>query len=100
MMYSSGNLNKLIQNINVLKKYRSTLFFRDSGGYQTWYEAIAVIEYKGTLSNIGQSSGHYMCDIKGKVANSWFRTNDNCNSFPVPVLDVSKYGYAVLYKRV
>ena len=97
MMYSSGNLNKFNNQFYFINNPNS---YRDAGGSNTWYEAIAVIEYKGQLSSIGQSSGHYMCDIKDKVTNSWFRTNDNRNPFGVHVSNVSKHGYAVLYKRV
>ena len=63
------------------------------------YEAIAVIEYKGTLSSTGESHGHYLCDIKDKKTNSWYKTNDNCDPVKISVSDVSKNGYAIMYKR-
>ena len=74
-------------------------YLRDAGGFQTHYEAIAVIEYQGTLSSTGESHGHYICDIKDKNTNLWFKTNDNCAPVKIKVSDVSTNGYAILYKR-
>ena len=72
---------------------------RDEAGFQTLYEATAVIEYQGTLSSTGESQGHYICDIKHKKTNAWFKTNDNCDPVEIKVSDVSTNGYAILYKR-
>ena len=63
------------------------------------YEAIAVIEFSGRLSQSGQSNGHYTCDIKENISCMWFRTNDNANPVPIREEDVSKFGYVVIYKR-
>ena len=76
------------------------LYFRDAGGFEAWYEAISVIEYKGSINNYGESQGHYLCDIKDKVTKVWFRTNDNAIPIPISISDVSQYGYIVLLKRV
>ena len=64
------------------------------------YEAVAVIEYQGTLSRAGVSQGHYICDIKDKETNLWFRTNDNRNPFQIGTSQVSKKASAVLFKRL
>ena len=74
--------------------------FRDAGAFQTWYEAISVIEYKGRLTSTGESQGHYVCDIKDKNTNLWFRTNDNCDPIQISASDVSHNGYVILYKRI
>ena len=47
-----------------------------------------------------ESRGHYICDVKDKLSNCWFRTNDNCDPVPINVDDVSKYGYVILLKKV
>ena len=73
---------------------------RDAEGAQVWYEAIAVIEYLGRLSPTGQSDGHYICDIKERISNKWFRTNDSSPPIPLRTTDVSKLGYVVLFMRV
>ena len=89
MMYLSG------RNQSYLLWFFTTMYLRDEQGNQTWYEALSVIEYRGKVSPTGESEGHYLCDIKEKIRNVWFRTNDN--SFPVPIdrNDVSQKGYVV-----
>ena len=69
-------------------------------GFEVWYEALSVIEFKGTLNNDGESQGHYLCDVKDKITNQWFRTNDNRDPISIRPSDVSQNGYVVLYKRV
>ena len=64
------------------------------------YEAVAVIEYQGTISRAGVSQGHYICDIKDKETNLWFRTNDNRNPVQISTSQVSKKASAVLFKRL
>ena len=59
-----------------------------------------MIEFKGNINNEGESQGHYLCDIKENVTNKWFRTNDNSDPMPIRTIDVSQYGYVVLFKRV
>ena len=41
-------------------------------GFQDWYEAIAVIEFDGRLSPTGESAGHYTCDVKENITNTWY----------------------------
>ena len=73
--------------------------FRDTNGTLTQYEAMAVLEFAGTVDNLGQSRGHYTCDVKDKERN-WFRTNDNLVPISIEGRNVSKIPYVVLYKRV
>ena len=63
------------------------------------YECIGVIEFDGRLNTSGQSAGHYTCDIKERMSNMWFRTNDEQEPISIQVADVSKYAYVVLLKR-
>ena len=84
----------------ILFKSLIYLPFRDARGFDTWYQAISVIEFKGTLSPTGNSNGHYYCDIKEKITNSWFRTSDETQPIPITTSEVSKSGYVVLFKRV
>ena len=76
-------------------------YFRDSINSGSHYEAISVIEFNNTLQASGESQGHYMyiCDIKDKSSNLWYRTNDNCVQIPIRLQDVSTFGYVVMYKR-
>ena len=72
-------------------------FFRDGRGFQACYEPIAVIEYQGIVNSDGFSQGHYICDVK--VDKTWFRTNDDSNPVEISVKNVSKQGYAFLFKQ-
>ena len=74
--------------------------FRDSCNSGSYYEAIAVIEFKGELNDYQESSGHYICDVKEKSSNCWFRANDNYDPIQIDVTDVSKYGYVILLKKM
>ena len=94
MMCLSGN----IHNIHIDPHYNKYIF-RDAEGSQVWYEAIAVIEYMGRLSQTGESDGHYICDIKESISNKWFRTNDNYTPIPIRTPDVSQNGYVILFRR-
>ena len=64
------------------------------------YEPIAVIDYRGSLANSGQSQGHYTCDVKDVITNAWYRTNDSCTPIKIEINEVSKHGYVVLYKQL
>jgi uncharacterized UBP type Zn finger protein len=74
--------------------------YRDSFGHESAYEAISIIEYKGSLRRTGESEGHYICDVKDKSSGKWFRTNDNLHPIQIELEDVSKFGYVILYKKV
>ena len=73
--------------------------YRDTEGNLNVYECIAVIEFDGRLTASGQSGGHYTCDIKERMSNLWYKTNDEQEPTQIQVTDVSKYAYAVLFKR-
>ena len=82
-------------------KYLKLVLFRDSTGQESRYEAVAVLEYKGTMESSGESRGHYICDVKHKDGKQmWFRTNDNSDPIPIREEEVSKYGFVILFKRV
>ena len=59
-----------------------------------------MIEFNGTLSSAGDSNGHYICDIKDKITDSWFRTSDETQPISIQNSEVSKLGYVALFKRV
>ena len=59
-----------------------------------------MIDFRGRLTNSGESQGHYICDVKDAQTKTWYRTNDNRNPVPIHMKDVSKHGYVVLYKRI
>ena len=68
--------------------------------HQHWSQAVAVIEYIGTLSRAGVSQGHYICDVRDATTSIWYRTNDEKYPIKLDVSEVSKNAYVVLYKRV
>ena len=76
------------------------IIFRDRIGNVGQYEAVAVIEFSGTVGTGGESQGHYTCDIKDKASQLWFKTNDNRSPIQVQTNDVSKLPYVVLYRRL
>ena len=72
---------------------------RDINGLHSCYEAIAIIEHQGDITRGGDTQGHYICDIRDKWFR-WYRTNDNKNPIQLKISDVSRTGYAILYRRV
>ena len=76
------------------------IFLRDAFGEDTWYEPISVIEHKGTISGSDMSSGHYICDIKEKTTNNWYRTSDDSYPLFIDSADVSQLSYAILFQRI
>ena len=62
------------------------------------YEAVSIIEFRGSVDANGNSSGHYICDILEENSKTWFRTNDNAEPLSIDVENVSKQGYVILYK--
>ena len=80
--------------------YYKIAILRDAGGFQSIYEAVSIIEYKGILSSTGESRGHYICDVKDFNSKLWFRTDDECDPIQVHISAVSKLGYVVLFKRI
>ena len=73
--------------------------FRDNSGNLSSYEAISIIEFQGRINEVGDSQGHYICDIQEQTSKCWFRTNDN--SYPVRINkdQVTKNAYVVLLKK-
>ena len=69
-------LSKRLYKYNLIAgDFNTTLnFCRDTTGSQVWFEAIAVIEFRGTLRPDGGSEGHYICDVKEGTSNQRFRT--------------------------
>ena len=51
-------------------------------------------------NSIGESWGHYICDVKENSSNLWFRTNDNHQPVEISPSDVTKNGYVYLFKTV
>ena len=71
---------------------------RDTSERNSEYEAVAIVENKGSVRRTGASVGHYVCDVKDKLSQQWFKTNDNKNPINIGLDDVSKHAYVVLYK--
>ena len=68
-------------------------------GYDAIYTPISIVEFRGSINHLGQSQGHYICDVQEQRSKSWFRTNDNCYPVPIHSDQVSKNAYIVLLKR-
>ena len=49
---------------------------------------------------MGSSSGHYVCDVKEKSSNLWYRTNDKTLPLEINTDSVSTQGYAILLRRI
>ena len=95
MKYLSGKYN-VIKFKPILMKN----LFRDVSGMNAFYQLISVIDYKGRVTSIGDSQGHYTCDVQDVKTKFWFRTNDNCTPLQIQNTEVSKNGYVMLYKRI
>ena len=77
-----------------------SLYYRDANSKLFDYEPIASIEFRGTVSSTGNSSGHYICDLKAEGNRSWYRTNDNDSPKLIHADEVTKCSYVTLYKRI
>ena len=64
------------------------------------YEAVAIIEFQGHVSSQGDSAGHYICDIKHRSTESWFRTNDKNTPEPIEPDNVSNLANVILYRKM
>ena len=73
--------------------------FRDASGCSGWYKPIAIIEHTGNLQTSGTSTGHYVCDVKERRTNHWYRTNDDSYPIEIDVTEVSKQAYSILFMR-
>ena len=73
--------------------------YRDATSKLYDYEPIALIEFRGMVSSTGDSSGHYICDLKPEGNGSWYRTNDNDSPKLIDESEVTKCSYVTLYKR-
>ena len=47
----------------------------------------------------GESTGHYICDIKEKYTNSWYQTNDSEIPKKIDCSEVTKDAYVILYRN-
>ena len=53
----------------------------------------------GNMTSDGDGQGHYICDVKYNKSKTWFRTNDNKNTIPISLHNVTKNAVVILYKR-
>ena len=60
------------------------------------YEAVAIIEFQGHVS----CQGDYICNIKHRLTESWFRTNDNRIPVPIEPDIVSNLANVILYRKM
>ena len=52
------------------------------------------------MTEKGEGQGHYICDIKNKEDQLWYRTNDNHNPVPISINNVTKHPVVVLFKKI
>ena len=86
---SYGNQLKATDDVN----------FIDSNGFPRTYTPISIIFHRGGIEPRAGSIRHYLCDVKSKYDQRWYRTSDE--SLP-EVLDepsVTKMGYVILYRQ-
>ena len=73
--------------------------FRDKTKSEAWFEPLAVIEHRGSMTRDGEGQGHYICDVKSNISKTWHRTNDNNDPISISRGCVTKNGVVVLYKQ-
>ena len=83
-----------------IKFHQLITFFRDETGSECSYEPIAVIEHQGQMTQDGEGSGHYICDVKQRSTQTWYKTNDNETPIPVSINNVTKSAIVILYKQL
>ena len=66
---------------------------------QHTYEPIAVIEHEGTFTSSTNTEGHYVCDVKHIQDREWYNTDDESIPKCIPLNQVTKYGYIILYRK-
>ena len=74
--------------------------YRDEIGTESGYEPLAIIEHQGQMTKKGEGQGHYICDIRNKEDQLWYRTNDNHNPVPISINNVTKHPVVVLFKKI
>ena len=90
-----------IRYVQILHNTTNYFFhWRDYNGQDHFYEAIAVIDYKGKFFEDGKSGGHYTCDVREKNNRFWYKTNDNNYPMKIQSAEVSKQGYVILFERL
>jgi hypothetical protein len=52
------------------------------------------------MTTDGDAQGHYICDVKWKESETWFRTNDNMIPIPILSQNVTKNAVVILYKMI
>ena len=73
--------------------------FRDKTKSEAWFEPLAVIEHRGSMTRDGEGQGHYICDVKSNISKTWHRTNDNNDPISISRGCVTKNGVVILYKQ-
>ena len=73
--------------------------FRDKNKSEAWFEPLAVIEHRGSMTRDGEGQGHYICDVKSNISKTWHRTNDNNDPISISRGCVTKNGVVILYKQ-
>ena len=61
-----------------------------------WHD---VIEFQGNVNQVGESRGHYICDLQEQKSGLWFRTNDNSHPVQIQRNQVTQSAYVVLMNR-
>ena len=74
--------------------------FRDQSSSVSSYEPIAVIEHQGQMTSQGEGQGHFICDVKQRNTETWYKTNDNQDPISIPIQSVTKNAIVVLYKQL
>ena len=51
------------------------------------------------MSEDGETSGHYICDVEDKETGQWFRTNDNQIPVQIDLENITKKPVVIMFKR-
>ena len=52
------------------------------------------------MTTDGEGEGHYICDVKDRASEYWYRTNDNRNAVPILSENVTQNTSVVLYTKI
>ena len=97
-------LRRVVDGVNGIEinqnrvKATGDVEIKDSQGNTGLFQPIAVIGHSGSIGVGGETSGHYVCDVRTKQG-SWFKTNDNQEPSQIAPNQVSEQGTVILYFR-
>ena len=72
----------------------------DDNNVTAMYCPIAIIHYRGHVTEDGDTQGHYMADVLDVETSVWVRTSDDSTPTLIAASKLSDKGYIYLYKKM